>query len=85
MELGTVAYATVTVALVTATRPLLRKKKILPLLSSSKGQFLSLAANCKPGNTIKTGKALQSEFPLVTADQMVSVNGCGHSPCLAKS
>lgn len=57
------------------------KKRPLFFLISFKGQFPSLAANCKPGNRIKTVKALEIQFLLVTANQLVSVNGCGHPPC----
>lgn len=46
------------------------KKKVLPLLSWS-----------KPRNSMKTAKALQFEFPLAAAEQVASVNGCGHPPC----
>lgn len=73
-SLATTTCTTIAAALVFVARSLF-------FLISFKGQFPSLAANCKPGNRIKTVKALEIQFLLVTANQLVSVNGCGHPPC----
>lgn len=83
MELVSAARAVVAVALVISSRPSVWKEKILPSLSWSEEKSLSEIVSCKPWSGVETGKAVQFQFPLAAAEQVVSVNGCGHPPSQA--